>query len=219
MTTIGGLFGRRTSGVAFTLDSTNMKIETVEPTTRHAVSTIAKMSLAFIKNPVHIGTFGSFRISIYDEDKNLIADVYEDIMYTVTTGNILDVAMFIGNPAVQKTSDLKVQFAPIHDLEVDAIIYIKMSTDLTIPCPTEFELNSDQLVQPLDISCDLDNNIFLINVPFYEAYTYLEGEHGYLVVTFEGVTNPQSAREITELEIETRMADGETVDKYVSDSI
>jgi hypothetical protein len=32
------------------------------------------MSIDFIKNTVHVGTFGSFRISVYDEGFNLIAD-------------------------------------------------------------------------------------------------------------------------------------------------
>jgi hypothetical protein len=79
----------------------------------------------------------------------IIADQYTDIFYTVTTGNILDVQLSLGNYAVQKTSKLRVQFSPIHALGQDSIIYIEIPSDLTIPCPTQFELNSGQLVQPL----------------------------------------------------------------------
>lgn len=68
-------------------------------------------------------------------------------------------------------------------LEPAAIIYIELPIELTIPCPTVFELNSDQLVQPLDITCEPGNK-FLINAPFYEEYKYVAGEHGLLVVTF-----------------------------------
>lgn len=101
------------------------------------------MQVSKIANPLHIGTFGSFRISVFDELKNLIADQYSDIMYTATSGNILGVKLSIENPSIQKTSDLRLQFAPLHALETSAIIYIEISIDLTIPCPTEYELNSD----------------------------------------------------------------------------
>jgi hypothetical protein len=107
----------------------------------------------------------------------------------------------------------------LHYLETSAIIYIEISIDLKIPCPTEYELNSDQLVQPMNMVCETTStNTFTINTPFYEDYKYLEGEHGWLIVAFEGVTTPLSARDIVDLKIETRMADGEIVDEYTSTS-
>jgi hypothetical protein len=90
---------------------------------------------------------------------------------------------------------------------------------MTIPCPPEFELWSPHFVETIDITCEVtDVNTFVINAPFREAYSYMEGEHGYLLVVFEGATNPLSARDIITLKIETRMADGEAVDRYISDS-
>jgi len=61
-------------------------------------------------------------------------------------------------------------------------------------------------------------NIFTISAPFYEDYEYVEGEHGYLIVAFENVLTPNSAREIIDLNIETRMSDGEVVDEFSSTS-
>ena len=52
------------------------------------------MIIGLVKNPVHVGIFGSFRISIFDEDYNLIADSYEGYFYEVTQGNIIDVEMY-----------------------------------------------------------------------------------------------------------------------------
>lgn len=100
MSTIGGIFGSRSDGVGFFSDSTSMKFSTKEPTTNYAVSSIAKIIVEKIKNPAHIGTFGSFRITVYDKDMAPIADQYTDIFYTVTTGNILDVQLSLGNYAV-----------------------------------------------------------------------------------------------------------------------
>ena len=91
MGTIGGIFGARNDGVNFTIDSTSMKVMTQEPTRQYAVVSMAKIIIEKIKNPAHIGTFGSFRIIIFDENMAPIADQYTDIMYTVTTGKILDV--------------------------------------------------------------------------------------------------------------------------------
>ena len=91
MGTIGGIFGARKDGVNFTADSTSMRVMTLEPTERYAVVSMAKIIIEKIQNPAHIGVFGSFRITIYDESMFPIADQYTDIMYTVTTGNILDI--------------------------------------------------------------------------------------------------------------------------------
>ena len=124
---------------------------TLEPTERYAVVSMAKIIIEKIQNPAHIGEFGSFRITIYDESMFPIADQYTDIMYTVTTGNILDIQLSLGNYAVQKTSDLRIQFTPLHMLELESIIYIELPVYLTIPCPTEFEKNSEQFVPRLDI--------------------------------------------------------------------
>ena len=90
---------------------------------------------------------------------------------------------------------------------------------MTIPCPDHFALWSDHFVEAIDITCEVtDVNTFLINSPFEEPYEYKEGEHGYLIVVFEGSTNPLSARDIITLKVETRMADGEAVDQYISDT-
>jgi len=48
MATIGGLFGSRRDGVAFSDDSTGMKIMTLDPTARYSVSSIAKLSVSKI---------------------------------------------------------------------------------------------------------------------------------------------------------------------------
>lgn len=61
-------------------------------------------------------------------------------------------------------------------------------------------------------------NKFTIDSPFNIDYGYVPGDHGYLMIAFEGVTTPLSARDISELKIETRMADGEIVDEYTSTS-
>ena len=92
----------------FTMDAKMMKIQTMEPTLKYGVNSIAKMVLKEIANPYHIGTFGSFRITIFDNNMYVIADQYKDIFYTVTTGNILDVQLSLGNYAVQKHSTLRV---------------------------------------------------------------------------------------------------------------
>ena len=58
------------------------------------------MVIGLVKNPIHVGTFGSFRISIFDKDKNLIADSYEGYFYEVTSGNIIDVKMSTLDPLI-----------------------------------------------------------------------------------------------------------------------
>ena len=74
MTTGEGLFGATKDDVGFTIDATNMRIETINGTGRYARSAVSKMIISEIANPVHIGTFGSFRIVIMDEYKDVIAD-------------------------------------------------------------------------------------------------------------------------------------------------
>lgn len=100
MSTIGGIFGSRSDGVNFTTDSTSMKVVTLVPTERYSVISIAKIMIEKIKNPAHIGEFGSFRITVFDNDMAPICDQYTDMFYTVTTGNILDVSLSLGNYAV-----------------------------------------------------------------------------------------------------------------------
>ena len=58
------------------------------------------MVFSQIRNPYHIGTFGSFRITIYDNAMYTIAEQYTDIYYTTTSGSILDVQLSLGNYAV-----------------------------------------------------------------------------------------------------------------------
>jgi hypothetical protein len=58
------------------------------------------MVVGLIKNPFHIGSFGSFRISVFDSEYNLIADSYEGYYYEVTSGSILNVKMYSLNPVV-----------------------------------------------------------------------------------------------------------------------
>ena len=82
------------------------------------------MVIGLVKNPVHVGNFGSFRISILDEDYNLIADSYEGYFYEVTQGNILDVEMYTQDPLISQTSRLGVYFNPLHQLDMLASIVI-----------------------------------------------------------------------------------------------
>jgi hypothetical protein len=62
------MFGSSQTNVPFTVDNNNLKIQTKIGTTRYATQSTAKMVVGLIKNPFHIGKFGSFRISVYDSE-------------------------------------------------------------------------------------------------------------------------------------------------------
>ena len=75
MSTIGGLFGSRSDNVQFTTDKERMSIQTKKGTRRYSTVGVATIIVSKIKNPPHEESFGSFKISIYDQYKKLIAEV------------------------------------------------------------------------------------------------------------------------------------------------
>lgn len=62
MSTVGGLFGRRTPNTAFTVDGANLKIQTTKGTEKWSPKSIASLSLFKIKNPNYVAQFESFLI-------------------------------------------------------------------------------------------------------------------------------------------------------------
>jgi hypothetical protein len=65
--------------------------------------------LSKIKNPAHVGAFGSFGIYVYDKYKALVAQVdveKRDSFYKTAAGSILGVSIAPQNPAIDSQSML-----------------------------------------------------------------------------------------------------------------
>ena len=81
MTTIGGLFGSRQDGVEFSTDRENLKIETKVGTQRYSTVSVATIIVSKIKNPSYTDTFKSFKISVFDKYKQLVAKVEQGLTF------------------------------------------------------------------------------------------------------------------------------------------
>jgi hypothetical protein len=97
MSTIGGMFGSRTDGVPFVIDGGNMKLETVKGTRRYSTISVATIIVSKIKNPAHVGSYGSFSVKVYDKYKKLIAEANEGFFFDTIKGNIENARMYIEN--------------------------------------------------------------------------------------------------------------------------
>lgn len=62
MSTISGMFGGLSPNVEFSVDSSNMKIATVEGTKDHSNIGNPIVTLGKIKNPSYVGNFSDFTI-------------------------------------------------------------------------------------------------------------------------------------------------------------
>ena len=70
-----------------------MSIQTKKGTNRHSTIGVATIIVSKIKNPPHEESFGSFKISIFDQYKKLIADVSQGITFDTTPGTVRDVML------------------------------------------------------------------------------------------------------------------------------
>lgn len=199
------------------------------------------MVLSKIKNPSHVGEFGSFGIYVYDKYKAVIAQVDVEkraSFYKTAHGSILGVSIGPQNPAIDIQSMLTLQFYPLHRLPKAAKLKIEISGQLKIECPgangkdLDFEHNSKLLLKPLKVSCSSSSkkinnnngfNIFDIDGPFKTDYYHddpvaaaagVVDPSKLIKIVFMQSRNPLSAMDIRGLKISTLTAAGKLVDVY-----
>ena len=198
------------------------------------------MVLSKIKNPSHVGAFGSFGIYVYDKYKALVAqvDVEESAsFYKTAAGSIFGVSIGPQNPAVDVQSMLTLEFYPLHRLPKAAKLKIEISGQLKIECPgangkdLDFEHNAKLLRKPLKVSCSSPNSgnnksglsIFEIDGPFKADYYHddpvaaaagVADPSKLIKIVFMQSRNPLSAMKIRGLKISTLTAAGKLVDVY-----
>ena len=156
MTTIGGLFGSRSDGVDFTTDRENLKIETKLGTQRYSTVSVATVIISKIKNPAYFETFKSFKISVFDKYKQLIAKVGTDLKFKTSPGSMTQVKVTPVSFLIDEVARLSFEFKPVHTLPADAKLRLSLTDELGVTCPnsediSSFEYNSDQLNKPLEM--------------------------------------------------------------------
>lgn len=193
------------------------------------------MVLSKIKNPSHVGEFGSFGIYVYDKYKALVAQVDVEkraSFYKTAAGKIFGVSIGPQNPAVDVQSMLTLEFYPLHRLPKAAKLKIEISGQLKIECPgangkdLDFEHNSKLLLRPLKVSCSSSgsgSSIFDIDGPFKADYYHddpvaaaagVVDPSKLIKIAFMQSRNPLSAMDIRGLKISTLTAAGKLVDVY-----
>ena len=193
------------------------------------------MVLSKIKNPSHVGEFGSFGIYVYDKYKALVAQVDVEkraSFYKTAPGKIFDVSIGPQNSAVDVQSMLTLEFYPLHRLPEAAKLKIEISGQLKIECPgangkdLDFEHNAKLLRKPLKVSCSSSGSgfsIFDIDGPFKADYYHDDpvaaaagavDPSKVIKIVFMQSRNPLSAMDIRGLKISTLTAAGKLVDVY-----
>ncbi len=144
---------------------------------------------------------------MFDKSKEMIARM-TDGFYQTTAGDIIKVQASLKDYHVESTTQLTVEFAPVHYLPKDSKIRIVLPVDLAVTCPNNFDYNSEMLVRPLDISCTVDSgsalNIIEINRPFIVDYFYDDTK--LIRIVFASIKTPRSARDLSTLSITTLTA-------------
>jgi len=81
----------RIDNAKFIYDSVSNKIETKEGTVEWTNIGVTRITLSKIQNPDHADTYGTFKISVLDQYKKLIATRTSGLTYTTIPGSIRDV--------------------------------------------------------------------------------------------------------------------------------
>lgn len=90
----------------FDFEEANLKIETRLGTTEYSLQSMAFMDISMIRNPSYVNSFGSFKIKVFDANKELIAQILEGVTYTTEPGSILNTKLWTESPLVSSLGKL-----------------------------------------------------------------------------------------------------------------
>lgn len=168
-----------------------------------------------IRNPDYVDSFSTFRISVLDKEKEVIAQTDQPITYKTTPGSFSDVKLYPENNLVDSESRLTLEFKPNHKVAADGKLRVEIAKDLTVKCPTNFDYNSPMLKKPLEVKCSENGDFFVIEASnaFVRDYSFLQDSDPIKMV-FLDTKMPPSQREIKGLRISTINAAGKTIDYF-----
>jgi len=236
------MFGSRNDNAAFIIDGLDLKVETEDPTVKYSVVSQGTMTVSKVKNPWTVGSYGSFKITIYDNYKDLIAttdcdlraggdddplcQVHDGLYLETTPGDIEGVTLTIEDNMVDRETELLLWFTPRSSaLSADSLLLVELQDDLSVECPRsdyddDYSWNSDDLAPNFEATCgyseDGEYQLITIKKPFRLDYAYDSDSPVSSLLVFLNTTTPRSARHIQKLRLTLATLNGEVIDYYES---